>query len=100
MIYKNITDEYMVIKPLDLLWSDETLSKNFNEENTIIIDNNPNILNQNPENSVVIKDFIRQSNDDYLTNLTELLIKINEYDSVKCKNVLDLISTFSNLKYS
>ena len=39
-------------------------------------------------------------NDDYLTNLTELLIKINEYDSVKCKNVLDLISTFSNLKYS
>ena len=100
MIYKNITDEYMVIKPLDLLWNDETLSKNFNEDNTIIIDNNPDILNQNPENSVVIKDFIRQSNDDYLSNLTELLIKINEYDSVKCKNVLDLISTFSNLEYN
>lgn len=96
VVYKKVTNEFHVVKPLDLLWNDSKLSETFTKDNTIIVDNNPEILSQNPENSVIIKDFTRESTDIYLNNLIVLLNKIKKYKSIKCQNVYDLISLFSN----
>lgn len=96
IFYKNITEEYNIIKPLDLIWNDEKLSEYFNIDNTILIDNNPNVLIDNPNNSLIIKDFTRDSDDTLLNSLIELLTKIKKFSSVRSIDVISLISKFSN----
>ena len=73
-IYKDVIRNNIIQKPLDLLWNDIQLSEIFTKENTLIIDNNNNILVENPYNSFVIKEFTSKSvNDTTLCTLIEWL---------------------------
>jgi TFIIF-interacting CTD phosphatase-like protein len=70
-IYKNVIRNNIIQKPLDLLWNDIQLSSIFTKENTLIIDNNSNILVENPYNSLVIQEFTSKSVND--TSLCTLI---------------------------
>lgn len=71
-IYKDVIRNNIIQKPLDLLWNDKQLSEIFTKENTLIIDNNSQILIENPHNSLIIKEFTSKS-----TNDTSLHVLIN-----------------------
>jgi len=71
-IYKDVIRNNIIQKPLDLLWNDKQLSEIFTKENTLIIDNNSQILIENPYNSLIIKEFTSKS-----TNDTSLHVLIN-----------------------
>ena len=71
-IYKDVIRNNIIQKPLDLLWNDKQLSEIFTKENTLIIDNNSQILIENPHNSLIIKEFTSKS-----TNDTSLHVLLN-----------------------
>jgi len=71
-IYKDVIRNNIIQKPLDLLWNDKQLSEIFTKENTLIIDNNSQILIENPYNSLIIKEFTSKS-----TNDTSLHVLLN-----------------------
>tara|TARA_B100001093_G_C26838865_1_gene1019614 strand:- start:2335 stop:2928 length:594 start_codon:yes stop_codon:yes gene_type:complete len=81
-VYSNVTDKNSIRKPLSLLWSEEVFKEIFNKENTIIIDDNPNIKIDNPNNSILIKEFKKESNDNVLEKLIVFLTDILKNDKV------------------
>lgn len=85
-IYKNVTFEDEIIKPLEILWNDNEFSNNFNELNTLLIDNDTFILSSNPYNSLVITEFNSKSKKD-----TVLCALSNWLDMIKnCNNIQDV----------
>ena len=104
IIYQNVTCQHKILKPLELLWNDRNLSKIFTLKNTILVDNNEEIINCNLLNSILIKEFTRLDNNDILLCwLCNLLNLLKETDDVrKLKNCEKKISNCCNgiLKYT
>lgn len=92
-IYKNIIKSDKIIKPLDLLWNDNILSQRFNNKNTLLIDNNYNIIINNPKNSIIIKEYnYTESQDIILCCLSNWLDIIKDEPDITIvkKNILNV----------
>ena len=76
IIYPNITNNENIIKPLEMLLNDDNLSSIFNKSNTFIVDDNPNILSINPNNSILVEPFDIENNEDYI--LIKLISKLEK----------------------
>ena len=71
-------------KPLNVLWGDEVIGRKYNQYNTIIIDNNTDVTNISPRNSVNIDDFEYPDEiDNSLYKLKKWLKKIILYKDLR-----------------
>lgn len=71
-------------KPLNVLWNDELIGRKYNQYNTIIIDNNTDVTNISPRNSVNIDDFEYPDEiDNSLYKLKKWLKKIVLYKDLR-----------------
>ena len=99
-IYKNVTFEDEIVKPLEILWNDEDFSINFNELNTLLIDNDSFILKTNPYNSLVLTEFNLNSKNDIvlccLSNWLDMIKNCNNIQDVN-KNIKIISSNCSKL---
>lgn len=97
-IYKNINSR---LKPLSILWEDKELSKLFNQYNTLLIDNDPNIVKFNLNNSIQIESFLNNDTNNVfcklslaldnmknLINVRSFRSKYHEYDN-SCKLLVE-----------
>ena len=92
-IYKNVTPENEIIKPLELLWNDDEFKKHYNENNTLLIDNDLFVIKSNPYNSIIIKEFNKYSIDDFaLCNLYNWLNNVKN-----CKDIQKLDKNISKI---
>lgn len=97
-IYKNITNTNVIRKPLNLLWEDDIFKYIFNPLNTIIIDDNPNVKNENPKNCILIKQFKKDAfDDDVLEKLIIFLFKFINNDDPNLQRILEVNSCYSQL---
>tara|TARA_B100001287_G_C22505472_1_gene445689 strand:+ start:114 stop:725 length:612 start_codon:yes stop_codon:yes gene_type:complete len=79
-IYKNINSKF---KPLDLLWEDKELSESFNRNNTLLIDNDPNIVKYNLDNSIQIDSFLNNDSNNVFCKLSLVLENIKNLINVR-----------------
>ena len=76
-----------VNKKLDILWNDVILGEIFKLENTLIVDDNPNILTNNPLNSINISPYSRKDLDDkVLCQLSNWLYVCKDFEDVRKLN--------------
>lgn len=81
--FKNIIKD-KIIKPLDILWEDKTYNKIFNLKNTLLIDDNSDILEINKNNYILVNEFENKNdNDSFLCYLSNLLDLIKEYEDIR-----------------
>jgi hypothetical protein len=77
-------DSKETVKDLKFIWEDDDLSELCKRENTIIIDDNKKILFQNPDNSVLIPQYLRTNkNDNILCRLGNWLALCVSIDDVR-----------------
>ena len=73
-----------IAKKLDLLWKDPILGKVFQPENTLIVDDNPKVIIDNPTNSLNIIPYLRTyKNDKVLCQLSNWLYLCKDMDDVR-----------------
>ena len=84
IIYKNGDSRS---KPLDFLWEDSEMSKYFQKENTILIDNELFIKERNFNNTILIENFENKvKNDNVFCKISEILNKIKNTDNIQDEN--------------
>ena len=81
--YKNIIND-KIVKPLDIVWNDKILGKILNQKNTLLIDDNTDILNMNKDNYLLVSEFKGiVDGDNFLCYLTNLLDEVKNYDDIR-----------------
>ena len=97
-IYQNITKTNVIRKPLELLWEDDIFKYIFNQSNTIIIDDNPNVKSENPNNCILIKQFKKDAfDDDVLEKLIIFLFKFINNEDADIRIILEMNSCYNQL---
>ena len=85
------------IKPLQKIFDQDNICYECNRYNTIMIDDNPDVLENNPGNAIQIPQWLGKGNDDYLYKLSivlnsilDLKVSVNtENKIIKLKDITD-----------
>lgn len=80
IIYENNT---INPKPLSLLWNDPILSQLFNENNTLLIDNDKSITEYNKYNSIMIDSFYNNDNYDVFCKMAIFIDILKDSDRIQ-----------------